>query len=96
MSSKFGFYPNALLKALGCFSVQLDFFPLCYGRRLLTSVVALSKRSMRLKSLTNLSVAGKEEHTPFGVLCCNACSEMDSLVLLCSVSVKTTKMFKAD
>lgn len=71
MSSKFGFYPNAVLKALGCFYSAvcwLVFFFLCYGRSLLTSVVALSKRSMRLKLFKNISVSGKEEHTLWGAL----------------------------
>lgn len=69
MSSKFGFYPNAVWKAFGCFYSAIRFiFFFCCGRRLLTSVVALSKRSMRLKSLTNLTVAGKQEHTFWGTL----------------------------
>lgn len=78
LSSKFGFYPNAVLMYHDCFYSAIRFFLfflfffVCYGRRLLARVVALSKRSMRLKLLTNLTVAGKEEHA-FWVLCYGHC-----------------------
>lgn len=72
-SSKFGFYPNVVLMYLDCFYSVIRFiFFVCYGRRLLTRVVALSKRSMRLKLLTSLTVAGKEKHAIW-VLCYGHC-----------------------